>query len=88
MCIGMMRARDNPRIGADRRRRIPPSLSSSLGTPKESHDMTTTEERRDVSRLETIPSCRGFASSLLHLISVVTLAALLVRVVLGRRCQG
>ena len=50
--------------------------------------MTTTEDRRDVSRLETIPSCRGFASSLLHLITVVALAAVLVRVVMGRRCQA
>lgn len=50
--------------------------------------MTTPTERRDLSRIVSNPSCRGFAGSLVYLITVVAITALLVRVVLGRRCQA
>lgn len=49
--------------------------------------MTCPEDRRDLSRLETIPSCRGFAGTLVYLVTVVVLCAVLVRVVTGRRCR-
>lgn len=50
--------------------------------------MNTHPESRELGRLVALPACRGSIGSLLHLLSVVAVSALLVRIVLGRRCQA
>lgn len=50
--------------------------------------MNNAPDSRELRRIVALPACRGFLGSLVHLLSVVAVSALLVRIVLGRRCQA
>lgn len=50
--------------------------------------MNNAQDSRELRRIDSHPACRGSLGSLVHLLSVVAVSALLVRIVLGRRCQA
>lgn len=50
--------------------------------------MNNAPDSRELRRIVSLPACRGSLGSLVHLLSVVAVSTLLVRIVLGRRCQA